>query len=106
MFPYGFADNKIEPWNVKDLSENEINIYDNLELKMDAHQHIGICISYESWIRSNFTFTDTFSFFILCRKDAKNGGGRFITGKWGNIFVGFWNNMKGNITSLRHTNCY
>ena len=60
---------------MKDLSENGINIYNNPELRMDAHQHIGFYISNESRIRSNFTFTDTFSFFILCRKDPKNDGG-------------------------------
>ena len=60
---------------------------------MDPHHHIGIYLTKESRIRSNFTFTDSFSFFILCRKAPKEEG-RFITGKWGNIVLGFWQKMK------------
>ena len=50
------------------------------------HINTYIYISNDSRI-SDFTFTDTFSFFILCRKvntdpnDPKNSGGRFIAGK-------------------------
>lgn len=95
MFPYGFAEKQnFEPWAMKDLCENGINIYNTPILKMDADHHIGIYLGTDVRIKSSFSFTDTFSFFILCRKANKNDVGRFITGIWGNIVVGFWGKNK------------
>ena len=90
MFPYSFAYYTHEAWDFKDLSNNGLKIVDVPELKMDVQHHIGIYFDSKCRIKSEYSFSNNFTFFIICRKN--NTTGRLITGKWGNIVLGYWSN--------------
>ena len=92
MFPHGFENNKYEHWEIKDLSNNDVSVRGSPILKMDDDHKLGIYLNGTTRIVSKHSFTDTFTFFIVCRKRNKDDIGRLITGNWGNIVIGFWNN--------------
>ena len=69
MFPYGFENSFTDKWKITDLSGNGLTTKQGPELKMDDEHHIGIYFDSTSRIKSEFTFSNSFTFFILCRKN-------------------------------------
>ena len=94
MFPFGFENTRNDIWDFQDLSGNGLMIREHPELTMYNEHLIAIYFNTISRIKSQYTFSNEFSFFILCRKADMNNIGRLITGRWGNIVIGFWNKYK------------